>query len=207
MYAKVRQKSTNRNGFTLVEVIVVLAIQAILAVAVSNTIVSFYQFNAYAMAQAYQVETARRGIGLMVRDLREMTYADDGTFPIATTSDTQIGFYSDIDRDDSVEYVRYALSSTTLMKYIYGATGTPLVYSTSTPESTVILSEYVQNQIQGIPIFVYFDQNGNPTTATSTFTDIRYIQVSVIVNVDPIRDPGQFLLRSSASLRNLKSYE
>ncbi len=195
------------KGFTLVEMIVVLALYSIIMFIVLNSIASFYRFNAYAIAQSYQITNARQGVELMVRDLREMTYADDGTFPLVLMEDDRIGFFSDIDRDNSVEYVEYRLASTTITKRIFNATGTPPVYSTTTPDTTVILSEYVQNALQSAPVFVYYDEAGNKATATSTITDIRYVQVSVIVNIDPIRDPGEFLLRSSASLRNLKTYE
>ncbi len=196
-----------QKGFTLIEMIVVIALYTVIMFVVMNSIASFYQFNGYAIAQSYQITDARQGVDLMVRDLREMTYADDGTFPLVIMEDNRVGFYSDIDRDDSVEYVEYQLASTTLTKRIFNATGTPPIYSTTTPDTIVTLSEYVQNGLQADSVFVYFDESGNEATATSTITDIRYIRVSVIVNIDPIRDPGEFLLRSSASLRNLKSYE
>ncbi len=190
---------------TFVEMLVVIALFSILSLTIMESIASFYRFNAYTIAQSYQVSDARQGMELLVRDLREMTFADNGTFPLAVMQNYRVGFYSDIDRDNSVEYVEYRLSSTTLRKYMYNATGTPLSYSTSSPDATTTISEYVQNNLQGIPMFVYYDANGLPATATSTVTDIRYIQVSIIVNIDPIRDPGEYMLRSSAALRNLKN--
>ena len=205
MIAFTRQHA--EKGFTLVEMIVVLALYSVIMFIVLNSIASFYRFNGYAIAQSYQITDARQGVELMVRDLREMTYADDGTFPLVIMENNRVGFYSDIDRDNSVEYVEYRLASTTLTKRIYNATGTPPAYSTTTPDTTVTLSDYVQNALQAAPVFVYYDEAGHKATATSTITDIRYIQVSVIVNIDPVRDPGEFLLRSSASLRNLKTYE
>lgn len=194
------------RGFSLVETIVVIALFTVLSLVVTNTIDSFYRFNAYTFAQSFQVSYARDGMEQLVRDLREMTFADDGTFPLAEMEDNQIAFYSDIDRDDSVEYVEYTLASTTLWKRIYDATGTPPVYDT-TPEISVAVSEYVQNGLQSIPIFVYYDTLGNVTTPTSTITDVRYVEATLIINVDPVRDPGEFMLRSSASLRNLKGVQ
>ncbi len=195
------------TGFSLIEMLVVIALTTLVSGALISGIVAFYRYNDYAIAQAYQVSYARQGVDLMVRDLREMTYADDGTFPLVSMSSTSVSFYSDIDRDNSVEYVRYRLASTTLIKNIYDASGTPPVYSTTTPNATTTLSEFVQNSLQNIPIFTYFDEQGNEAVPTTTITDIRYIGVSVIVNIDPIRDPGQFMLESSAALRNLKTNE
>lgn len=203
------QRHFQQKGFTLVESIVVVALFTLLSFAILESIVFFYRVNGYSIAQSNQVQTARVGMEQLVRDLREMMYADDGTFPLVVTEPYRVGFFSDIDRDDSVEYVEYSLyASTTLKKKIFNATGSPPVYhATGTPDETYTLSEYVQNSIQAIPIFVYYDLSGNPATGTTTVTDLRYVQLSIIVNIDPIRDPGEFMLRSSASLRNLKNVE
>ncbi len=191
------------RGLSLVETVIIVALFSILMIVISESVASFYRLNAYTIAQAYQVDAARRGVDLLVRDLREMTFADDGTFPLVSMGTTSVGFFSDIDRDSSVEYVVYRLASTTLMKYVYNATGTPPTYSTSTPAETSTLSEYVQNSLQNVPMFVYYDEDGKKATATTTATDIRYVGVNIIVNIDPVRDPGEYSLRSSAALRNL----
>ncbi|MEZ4200183.1 MAG: prepilin-type N-terminal cleavage/methylation domain-containing protein [Candidatus Paceibacterota bacterium] len=195
------------TGMTFVEMIVVLALFAILSVVILNTIASFYRYNAYTIAQSYQVNFARRGVETLVRDIREMTYADDGAFPLVSKEAHRIMFYSDIDRDESVELVEYNLASTTLYKYVYDAVGSPPAYSTSTPDETYVLSEYVNNLEQGQNTFEYYDDSGALATSSVSVADIRYIDVALIINIDPIRDPGEFLLRSSASLRNLKEYD
>jgi type II secretory pathway pseudopilin PulG len=193
----------NTQGFTLVETVVTVFIFTLVMTAVLESISTFYRYNAYSIAQAYQVDHARRGIEILVRDTREMTFADDGTFPLAVMEPHRMGFYSDIDRDDSVEYVEYTLATTTLTKKIYGATGSPPVYAT-TSESVHVLSEYVQNINQATSTFFYYNENGTQATTSSAITDIVYIGLQIIVNIDPVRDPGQFMLRSSAALRNLK---
>ncbi len=208
-FFKTRLRAHSRFGFTLVETIVVVALFSVLSLAIMEAVVTFYRVHGYTIAQAGQIDTARQGMEQLVRDLREMTYADDGTFPLMVTEDFRIGFFSDIDRDDSVEYVEYRLgTSTTLEKRVFNATGSPPVYhSTGTPDLSYTMSEYVQNNLQGTPVFVYYDMNGNPATGTTTITDLRYVQLSIIVNIDPVRDPGEFMLRSSAALRNLKNTE
>lgn len=202
------QRNRAQTGFSLVEIIVVVALFTIVMLGIFNGVTSFYHFNAYTMAQAYQVNFARQGTEQMVRDLREMTYADNGAFPLVIMEKNKVGFYSDIDRDNSVEYIEYSFSTTTtsLTKKIFNATGTPAVYrATSTPDTSVVLSEYVQNGIQNIPVFMYYDMNGALAATATPVTNIRYVTVTVIVNIDPVRDPGQFMLTSSAALRNLKN--
>ncbi len=198
------KKVNQQKGMTFVEMIVVTAIFALIMIAIGNTVATFYKTNAYTIAQANEVANARKGVQTFIRDVREMTFADDGTFPLAKMQDNLIGFYSDIDRDSSVEYVEYELTgTTTLVKRIYNATGTPTTYNIAIPDETYILSRYVQNIPQGTSTFMYSDTYGNPAGATTTVTDIRYITMQIIVNIDPIRSPGQFMLRSSASLRNV----
>ena len=195
--------STKERGFTLVEMMVVVAIYTLVMFAVMQSISVFYRYNAYSLAQAQQVNQARRGMDILVRDIREMTFADDGTFPLAVMEPHRIGFYSDIDRDNSVEYVELELATTTLEKRIYNAVGNPPVYDAIADE-THILSIYVQNLLQNAPTFLYFNSAGAVATATTTVTDVVYVEAQIIVNIDPVRDPGEFMLRSSAALRNLK---
>lgn len=192
------------RGFTFVEMIVVLALFSVLSIAIANSIVTFYRANAYTLEQAYEINSARRALELMTRDAREMTFGDDGTYPLAVMGTNTIAFYSDIDRDNSVEYVRYVLSTTTLYKYIYNATGTPVVYGTTTPSETIVVSEYVRNNSQATSTFRYYIEGGSAATATSTVTDVRYILTTLIINVDPNRSPGEFTLRTTAAPRNLK---
>ncbi|MCA9366048.1 hypothetical protein KC722_00550 [Candidatus Kaiserbacteria bacterium] len=199
------KQHTNHSGLSLVEAIVYIAVFTILSLVVTNAIHSMYQYNAYTFAQAYQVQNARLGIQGLIRDIREMTFADDGSFPLVVMDSDRVGFYSDIDRDQSVEYVEYSYSdSTTFTKEVYNATGSPPVYNLSTPDETYTLSYYVQNNLQSTSTFMYYDADGNEVASSTGLIDVRYITAQLIINIDPIRDPGQYMLRSSAALRNVK---
>ncbi|MBY0310242.1 prepilin-type N-terminal cleavage/methylation domain-containing protein [Patescibacteria group bacterium] len=192
-----------RSGMTLVEVIVVIAIYAVLMISVTSTVSFLYQTNSYAVAQAQEVDTARRGLTTWTKDAREMIPSAEGTWPVAIMEPNRIGFYSDVDKDSVIEYVVYSLASTTLYKYTYEPSATSS-YSTSTPSRTFIISEFVQNLVQATSTFRYFNAAGVAVAPTGLLTDVRYIQVHLIVNIDPIRSPGEFVLRSSAAPRNLK---
>ncbi len=198
-------KYSQQTGFTLVETIIVVTIYTILLLVIFNSIDNLYQANNYTIAESNEIDNARRGLQSWLSDVREMTYADDGTFPMAIIEPNRIGFYSDVDTDTSVEYVEYVLSSTTLYKNTYKASGSPPVYNLVTPSSVEKLSEFVQNISQGVPTFTYSDTNGVFLNSTSSLlTDVRYLEVSVIVNIDPLKNPGEFLLRSGVAPRNLK---
>lgn len=193
------------RGFTLVETIVVVSLYTMITLLIYTSIFNLYQANGYTIAQSYEIDNARRGLQNWLRDAREMAYSVTGTFPIAVIEPQEFGFYTDIDKDEAVEYVEYVLSGTTLYKNIYEASGLPPVYNLVTPNRTEILSEYVQNIIQGTSTFLYFDGNGAALSSGSALlTDVRYIEARIIVNIDPVRSPGEFLLRSGVTPRNLK---
>lgn len=195
---------TSQAGLTLVEMVVVIGLYTLLTGMIFAAAQSLYQTNNYSAAQANEVDNARRGMNRLIRDLREMTYAEDGTFPVTRMEDHLIGFYSDIDKDDSVEYVEYELATTTFYKRTYNPAGSPPSYNFSVPDETIILSEFVQNIDQATSTFFYFDTNNTALASTSLLTDVRYFRAQIIVNIDPVRSPGEFMLRGGIAPRNLK---
>ncbi|HMO78012.1 MAG TPA: prepilin-type N-terminal cleavage/methylation domain-containing protein [Candidatus Paceibacterota bacterium] len=197
--------SYNQQGFTLVETIVVVGIYTIMTLVIYTSIFNLYRTNSYTIEQSHEVDQARRGLQTWLNDVREMTYADDGTFPVAVMEPHRLGFYSDVDKDNTVEYVEYVLSTTTLFKRTFEPTGHPPVYNLVIPAKTEILSEYVQNLLQATSTFKYYDNSGTElVTPSGLLTDVRYIEAQAIVNIDPLRSPGEFLLRSGVTPRNLK---
>ncbi len=199
------KKIFHNQGFTLVETIVVVSLYTMMTLVIYTSIFNLYQANGYTIAQSYEIDQARRGLQNWLSDAREMAYSDTGTFPIAVIQPHRFGFYTNTDQDLSVEYVEYVLTGTTIYKNIYEASGTPPVYNLVTPDRVEILSEYVQNIVQGTSTFLYFDSAGAALTPPSALlTDVRYIDTKIIVNIDPVRSPGEFLLRSGVTPRNLK---
>jgi prepilin-type N-terminal cleavage/methylation domain-containing protein len=195
----------SRRGFTLTETVVVIALFTILSLAIFEAVTQIYKFYGATLEQSNEIEVARRGLTTWVRDAREMTFAATGAFPLGRVESHRMGFYSDIDKDLSVEYVEYVLSTTTLYKYTYEPVGTPPVYSTTTPTRTEILSQYVQNLPQSQLTFRYYDTNGTLIASPAAMiSDIRYIRINIVVNIDPARSPGEFMLQGSATPRNLK---
>lgn len=195
---------TTQAGMTLVETVVAIAIYVVLTLTITNSITNLYQTNSYAIAQADEIDNARRGMTQFNRDVKEMTTAEDGNFPIAVIAENRLGYFSDTDQDSNVEYIEYILDGTTLTKYSYNPTGTPASYNYGTPDKAEVLSLYVQNINQATSTFYYFDNAGTQLASTSPLIDVRYIRAQIIVNIDPLRSPGGFMLRSSIAPRNLK---
>jgi hypothetical protein len=199
-------KTPEQAGFTLVEAILVVALNTLLLLVIINTITQLYKNHGYTFEQSNEIEVARKGMGTWVRDAREMTTGANGAFSLVKAGTSTIGFYSDIDKDNSIEYVEYVLgTSTTLRKFTYNPTASS-TYSTTTPSSIEIMSEYVQNGRQNVVIFRYYNSNGVLIgSPQAMISDVTYITMNIIVNIDPVRSPGEFMLQGSAAPRNLKT--
>lgn len=189
---------------TMIEALVFIAVSTVIIGAITASVLYFYRSNTNILEQTIQVENARRGVEFMMRDIREAAYSDLGNFPVAAIATTSFTFYTDLDRDKSVEKVRYYLEGTVLKKSLVNATGVPLVYNDATAEVSTI-SQYIRNGIQGLPVFRYYTATGTEITNFSNVQDVAFVSTSLIVNVNPERLPGEFTLHSSATLRNLKT--
>ena len=190
------------RGLTALETLVSIALTTMVLTVLSTMIITFYQTNARVLQQSDAITGARRGIENAMRDLREATIAEDGSFPIVSAEPNAITFYADVDQDNSVEQIRYELSNGTFARYTLKATGNPPEYIGT--ESTVIISENVRNQDLSTNVFSYFDVDGNALSENPSPLDIAFVSAEVIVNVNPERAPEDFTLTGSATLRNLR---
>lgn len=202
MIRSVTQSKT--AGMTLVEAVVLVGIYTVLMLAVMAAILEVYRTNGYAMTQASEVDSARIGLTEWNRNTKEMALSEDGGYPLRVFESDRIGYFSDIDQTPDVEYVEYVLVGTTLERHRFKAVGDPPVYDFSTPDSIDSISTHVQNTSQGVTTFEYYDNNGVALSGAAAVLDVRYIKMQLVVNVDPARNPGEFLLQSSVAPRNIK---
>jgi len=91
----------------LVETLIAITIFGLIVVVVSGIVLVLYKTQSYAWQQSLAVEEARRGVKIMVKEIREANNGDDGSFIIEKADDKEFVFYSDIDKDDLIEKVRY----------------------------------------------------------------------------------------------------
>jgi len=195
----------SKRGFTLIETVVFISVFTLVMIILVSSIIFFYRANAYSVEQSFAVNSARKGIELLVRDIREVTYSDEGAYPLIDGADNNISFYSDIDRDNNVERVRYFLEDGSLKKGVTKSSGNPLSYDLGT-EIVSIISPDIRNDEQSVSIFRYYnDTGGEIFNVGVNITDISFVTVNLIVNINPNRLPNEFTLQSSATLRNVKT--
>ena len=189
---------------TLTEVIVVVASSTVLLLAVASAVVYFYSYNATLIAQRQATDFAERGVRTMVQELRAMSFASDGSYPIVSYSDNHITFFLNIDDDDLVERVTYEVTDEQLQRIVFKPSGVPPQFDFTSPYITQTISNNVRNEINGSSIFTYRNNLGDSITSTEQITDIRFIEVELQVNVNPERVLSDFTLQSSVSPRNLR---
>jgi hypothetical protein len=186
----------------MIEAVVWVAMTSMIMLTIVEAVQYFYRTNSYTIEQASAITSAQRGIEEMIKVMREAAYSSNGAWPILTLATSSVSFYADIDDDPFIEQVRYFLDGNALKRGVIDPTGDPPTYSN--PETFSIISEYVRNREQGVDMFEYYDVDGNLMTDLSKIAEIRFVQATVIVNINPYRMPNQFTLRSTAALRNLK---
>lgn len=190
-----------QSGMTLLEALIAAAIFAITAGAVVSSVLFFYRTNRSAIEQAFAIDSGRKGVTIMVRDIREAAYADDGSFLLSAFGTSTITFFSDVDRDSSVERIRYFLDGTNLKKGQIEASGNPPIYDPQ-KEKIAVVSDYVRNNEQNVSVFTYYTKSGAQITNFTAATSVSRVVVNLIINIDSDTLPGDFTLRSSATLRN-----
>jgi type II secretory pathway pseudopilin PulG len=189
------------KGFSLIETAVWIGVFIAAMLAIVTSLLYFYRTNTYTIEQASAVSTAQRALEQMVRVIREGAYSSEGAFPIVSIAANDFVLYADIDSDALIERVHYYLQGTNLMRGVVEATGNPPVYSGA--ETTSVVGEYVRNTEQGVTTFRYYDELGSEIVNYANWTAVRFVKVTLAVNINTATLPNQLMLSSSAAIRNL----
>jgi len=100
-----------KKGFSLIETLVAIGVFGIIIIVIFSVILILYRTQSYSWQQSVAIDEVRRGVKIMVREIREARFGDNGAFPIEKASDKEFIFYSDIDKDGDTEKIRYFLGT------------------------------------------------------------------------------------------------
>jgi prepilin-type N-terminal cleavage/methylation domain-containing protein len=195
-------QSKRFEGYTLIEMLVVVAILSIIIPTLYVVILNLYKTHGRTFARATVVSDALHGLQVITGDIRSAAFAENGSLPIVSIGTSTITFYVDTDLDGRVDRVQYTLTDTTITKGVVKPTA-----SSSYPvedEVVSVLSSYVGNNLAGIDLFTFYSANGDLITSQSQAADIRRVQVEYVAQVQYSGAIDLIHLRSSASIRNLK---
>jgi type II secretory pathway pseudopilin PulG len=191
------------KAFTIAETLVVIAILGTVGITLSNMIVYFYRSNTYLLEQTSAVDSANRGLDRAYTSVREASYGEDGSYPVASAATSTVTFYSDVDSDGPVEMVRLYLSGETLYRGVTNAAGNPPTYVGQT-EAVTTISTAVKNATS-TPLFRYYNVSGAELTGTIDITQVRSVRTRIDVDLNPSRAPNIVTLERTATLRNLRN--
>ncbi len=192
-----------KNGYTLIEMLVAIAIILIVVPVLFSSINSLYSSHATTLANALALTETTNGVKDVLKDVRSAVYAENGAMPLANIATSTFTLYSDTDSDGIVERVRYYLDNTTVWKGVIEPTST-----SSYPESNEVitkLSGSIINSQTNTPLFKYFNSTSTEITSVSNILDVRRIETTFIGSFSFSNKTSEVKIRSSASIRNLKN--
>lgn len=196
------KKNIRQKGFTLIEVIISIAIFSLLMLAINALFLSLYKQQGSTIAMTERTQNMNRLIGTMERELREGNRAENGNFFIASAQENAITFYSDINSDGLTEKIAYALDGTDLKKTVT-APGADSLYSGA--GTTSVVCAEIQNGTS--PIFTYYDENyigtGAALSSPIPVLSIRLIGISFKVNTLVQNRSYPLFVETKVRLRNI----
>ncbi len=196
-------QNNSSRGFTLIETIVVISLMVLIGGALTTMIQFFYRTNDYVLQEGAAVQSARLGLSTAMQDLREASYGDDGSYPIASAATSSITFYADGNGDGLVDQIKYSLVNGTLYEAVTHSAGNPPTYTGQTT-STSTVATYVRNTGTN-PIFQYYDNTGAVLSSPVNLSVVSSVSTTLIIDVDTHRSPVPYTLIGSATLRNLRN--
>lgn len=198
----------HRAGFSLVEILIVIAIATIVVFAVANMSGNVNILNSLVSQQLQSTSNVNQALQLLSTDIRSAEPSMAGAYPIDAAGTSSFAFYTDTDGDGIAERVRYFFASSSIWRGVTQPTGTPPVYQTSTSE---IVTSMIQNVIiaTGTPLFSYYNASYTGTqlamTSTIDVSPIRLAGVSFLVDTRPGQAPLPEHFSVLVDIRDLRS--
>lgn len=186
----------NKNGFSLIEVLIAVLIASVLMMIVNRFIIQSYKSITFASEQEKAIGSARDAINIMVKEIRSANSSEQGAYALLVTEEQNFIYYSDVDSDGETEKIRYFLEDNELKKVVTEP-GILMNYSGTSATSTI--ADYMNNQEE--IIFTYYDVD---YLEVSTINDIRLVNIQLKINVTPEIVPNDYWARTDVHLRNLK---
>jgi prepilin-type N-terminal cleavage/methylation domain-containing protein len=202
---KIKKNNIQNKGLTLIEILITMAIFTFIMGAVSLFARDIFQYEDIFSGGLTAYDEARKVLQPIASEVRSASPSSLGSYPIEVAGDTNFIFYSDINNDGLKERIRYFLSEGALVRGVIIPSGNPLQYSSSNE----IISEIVHGIINNsTAIFTYYDSNydGNtsPLTQPVPVLNVRLIKITLILDIDPNRQPLPVTVTTQISIRNLK---
>jgi len=192
-------------GFTLVEVILAVAIFSIISLAAFTLIINYNRTSDLLASQLALQSEGRNSLSQAVNDLRRINRGSNGAFAIDSADADSFIFYSNIDSDPYFEKVEYFISGYELRKSVTKPSGNPLIYDPLDKTTTVLSTKIANNSA---PLFSYYDDTyagtGDSLALPVDVTAIRFVKINLVLDDRPSAPLAPLTMEAKVSLRNLK---
>lgn len=200
------KKISSQRGFTMVEMVISIAIFSVISLVVSSFAKDVFSLNYFLQGSLNAQIDSQHIVKVMITELREAGPSVLGAYPIAVASSSSITFYSDVNNDGLKDKVRYFVSGADLKRGIVSPAGNPLTYVDANEKQSTIVTGFVSSST--LPLFQYFPSTYTGTTSPLTspvdIPSIRLVKITVIIDKDPNRSPVKIITTSQVNIRNLK---
>lgn len=179
----------NEKGFTLVELLITLALTGIVMIAVYKTFTWQQKVHAVQESVAAMQQDCRVGMEVMLKDLRMAGFSPKtaGVAGILSATDSSIRFTKDLSGNGICETTIDTNGNGVIEQcedITYSLSGSGTDYSLV--RNDAVNSDALVSNVDGLK-FVYMDADGNIMTTpvpAANLSDIRTIQVTMVVRSD-----------------------
>jgi prepilin-type N-terminal cleavage/methylation domain-containing protein len=197
-----------KQGFTLLELIIALFLFGAIVALVAGFGVYFFKNYAFSFEEQQEIGQAQTALTQMIREIRKIQTADNGSWPLVQTDNNSFIFYADVNSDGKADRVRYFLNGKDLQRGVIPPTEVPVTYPLQNE-----LVQTIATNITATPsaIFAYYNENwpsdlvNNPLIASQRIFNTRFVQVTINVDTIPNFSAGAFSLTSGTSIRSMKT--
>lgn len=201
------RKHLKQKGFTLVEVIVTIAVFTVFIFGVSTILSDIFTKSNQQLSSLSNIDQARSVLSTFTNEIRNAVTGSDGSYPLNQAGENQIIFYSNFGAPNSaIERMRYYISGGALYKGIVLPAGSPLSYNLSSETTRVVVSGVSNGSF---PAFYYYDGNyngtGNALVQPVNINQVRFVKISLMVSnqITPT-DTSTFPISAGAAIRSVK---
>lgn len=198
-----KKNTYTHRGFTLVEILVAVAIATVIGLAIANFGAHIFSYNRTTQNALSAADHARKILHPMSDTIRSAVYGQNGAYPIESVTQTSIVFYSDYDHDGVAEKVRYFMDDGTIKMGVIEPVVNPVFYDSD--------DEVIHDLIEGVistPLFSYYDENFTGTSDALEFpinvADIRLVGIDILLDIDPYSSPTAFSIGTRVTIRTIK---
>jgi prepilin-type N-terminal cleavage/methylation domain-containing protein len=182
-----------KNGFSLIEVLIVVAIAAALVIVVSNIGTNVTSLNGLITDNLQSKSDIAQTLQIMTSEMRSAQPSAAGAYPIVAATTSSFSFYDSVNNNGVIDYVSYYLASSTIYRTVVAPTGTPATY----PTSSQIIYDMIDNVSLASPstsLFTYYGAGytgspGQALTSPVAISSIRLVQIAFSSATE--RNPSQ----------------